>query len=204
MTLKIRVYTDYKSPYAFVANKWLFELEEDFDVELEWLPYTLRIAEYLGSMTDRDPHQWRRVRYAYMDARRFANDQGLTMKGPKRIYNAFLSSAGMIFAQRNGFFREYHDTVFRMFWSHELDLDVLQEMKDVITKVGGDAEAYEAYVNSTAPAEIDAITDEAEAMGVFGVPMMVLDGELFWGGDRIDQLRRRIREKLAAPAEAGA
>ena len=42
---RVRVYTDYKSPYALVANKRLFELEEDHGVELEWLPYTLRIAE---------------------------------------------------------------------------------------------------------------------------------------------------------------
>ncbi len=45
---RVRVYTDYKSPYAFVANKRLFELEENYGVELEWLPYTLRIAEFMG------------------------------------------------------------------------------------------------------------------------------------------------------------
>jgi 2-hydroxychromene-2-carboxylate isomerase len=45
---RVRVYTDYKSPYAFVANKRLFELEENHGVELEWLPYTLRIAEFMG------------------------------------------------------------------------------------------------------------------------------------------------------------
>jgi 2-hydroxychromene-2-carboxylate isomerase len=45
---RIRIYTDYKSPYAFVANKRLFELEEQYGVELEWLPYTLRIVEFMG------------------------------------------------------------------------------------------------------------------------------------------------------------
>ena len=35
---RVRVYTDYKSPYAFVANKRLFELEEKHGVELEWRP----------------------------------------------------------------------------------------------------------------------------------------------------------------------
>jgi 2-hydroxychromene-2-carboxylate isomerase len=30
---------------------------------------------------------------------------------------------------------------------------------------------------------------------VFGVPTFVLDGELFWGGDRIDLLRERLDEK---------
>ena len=116
MKKRVRVYTDYKSPYAYVANKALFKLERTHDVELEWLPYTLRIAEYLGSVEDRSPHDWRKVRYAYRDARRFANEQGLILKGPRRIYDGALSSAGMLFAQRGGFFRAYHDAVFERFW----------------------------------------------------------------------------------------
>jgi 2-hydroxychromene-2-carboxylate isomerase len=46
---RVRIYTDYKSPYAFVANRRLFELEERHGVELEWLPYTLRVSStYFG------------------------------------------------------------------------------------------------------------------------------------------------------------
>ena len=45
---RVRIYTDYKSPYAFVANKRLFELEDQLGVELEWLPYTLRVAEFMA------------------------------------------------------------------------------------------------------------------------------------------------------------
>ena len=69
---QVRVYTDYKSPYAFVANKAIFALEQEHGVELEWLPYTLRIPEFMGSVEARTPHFWRKVRYLYMDARRFA------------------------------------------------------------------------------------------------------------------------------------
>jgi len=47
---RVRIYTDYKSPYAYVANKRLFELEEKYGVELEWLPYTLRIPEFMGTV----------------------------------------------------------------------------------------------------------------------------------------------------------
>ncbi|PAY04589.1 disulfide bond formation protein DsbA [Bradyrhizobium sp. UFLA03-84] len=190
---RVRVYTDYKSPYAYVANKRLFELEETFGVELEWLPYTLRIPEFMGTVEGRTPHFWRKVRYSYMDARRFANAQELTMKGPRRIYDAFYSSAGMLFAQRHGLFRPYHDTVFRKFWNHELEIDELSEIAGVIAAIGGSTDAFEAYVNGPARAEHDRIIDEAEALGVFGVPSMLFNGELFWGGDRIDLLVERIR-----------
>ena len=128
-TPRVRVYTDYKSPYAFVANKRLFSLEATQGVELEWLPYTLRVAEFMGTVEERTPHFWRKVRYAYMDARRYANAQGLVMKGPRRIYDAFYSSVGMLFVQRHGFFRPYHDTVFRKFWSHELEIDDLGRVR---------------------------------------------------------------------------
>src|SRR5437588_408224 len=130
---------------------------------------------------------------AYMDARRYANAQGLTMKGPRRIYDAFHSSAGMLFAQRHGLFRPYHDTVFRRFWSHDLEIDELSDIAGVIASVGGSARDLETYVHGPARAEHDRIIDEAEALGVFGVPTMVFNGELFWGGDRIDLLIERIK-----------
>ncbi len=190
---RVRIYTDYKSPYAFVANRALFELEEKQGVELEWLPYTLRIVEFMGSVEERTPHFWRKVRYSYMDARRYANAQGLTIKGPRRIYDAFHASAGMLFAQRHGIFRRYHDTVFERFWKHDLELDELTEISGVIASLGGSARDFEAYVNGPARAEHDRIIDEAESIGVFGVPTMLFNGELFWGGDRIPLLIERIR-----------
>jgi 2-hydroxychromene-2-carboxylate isomerase len=192
-TPRVRIYTDYKSPYAYVANRRLFELEERYGVELEWLPYTLRIAEFMGKVEERTPHFWRKVRYAYMDARRYANAQGLTMKGPKRIYDAFYASAGMLFAQRHGLFRPYHETVFRRFWNHDLEIDDLSDIRGVIASVGGSADDFEAYVHGPARTEHDRIIDEAEALGVFGVPTMVFNGELFWGGDRIGMLIERIK-----------
>lgn len=189
---RVRIYTDYKSPYAFVANAALFALEKE-GVDLEWLPYTLRIAEFMGTVEERTPHFWRKVRYSYMDARRYANEQGLTLKGPRRIYDAFHSSAGMLFAKRHGFFCAYHDTVFRRFWNHELEVDNLSEIAAVIGELGGSVSAFEDYVKGPAREEHQRIIAEAEALGVFGVPTMIFNDELFWGGDRIPLLIERIR-----------
>jgi 2-hydroxychromene-2-carboxylate isomerase len=200
---RLRVYTDYKSPYAFVANKRLFELEDNLGVELEWLPYTLRIAEFMGTVEERTPHFWRKVRYAYMDARRYANAQGLTIKGPRRIYDAFYASAGMLFAQRHGLFRPYHDTVFRRFWNHDLEIDDISGVSGVIASVGGSAREFEIYAQGPARAEHDRIIDEAEALGVFGVPTMVFNGELFWGNDRIDLLTERIQNPESVATALG-
>jgi 2-hydroxychromene-2-carboxylate isomerase len=200
---RVRVYTDYKSPYAYVANAALFALEESEGVELEWLPYTLRIPEFMGTVEERTPHFWRKARYLYMDARRFANQQGLTIKGPRRIYDAFYSSAGMLFSQAHGLFRPYHDAVFRRFWNHEIELDDLAAITAIIAEFGGSTSDFKAYVDGPARAEHDRIIDAAEALGVFGVPTMVLNGELFWGGDRMPQLIERIRHPETAEIALG-
>jgi 2-hydroxychromene-2-carboxylate isomerase len=67
----IVVYSDYKSPYAFLAKDLVYDLEAQFEVQVEWLPYTLEIPSYLGSArldergeiieSARNAHQWRRV-----------------------------------------------------------------------------------------------------------------------------------------------
>ena len=73
----------------------------------------------------------------------------------------------------------------------------------MISSIGGSAEAFEAYVHGPARAEHDRIIDEAEALGVFGVPTMVFNDELFWGGDRIDMLIERIRNPESIAAALG-
>lgn len=190
----VTVYTDYKSPYAFVAKQPTYQLEQDFDIELDWLPYSLDIPDYLGSVEARSEHQWRRVRYSYMDARRFANKQRLVMKGPRRIYSGYYSSAGLLFAKKNGFFRPYNDLVFERFWQHELDIDVIDEIAGVIKSLGFDPDAFREYAQGPGQEEHAAVKQQAEERGVFGVPMFVFNEELFWGGDRLPLLSEKLQE----------
>jgi 2-hydroxychromene-2-carboxylate isomerase len=73
----------------------------------------------------------------------------------------------------------------------------------VIASVGGSPEEFKAYVAGPARAEHDEIIEEAEALGVFGGPTMVFNGELFWGGDRIDMLMERIKNPAGVAAALG-
>ena len=135
MTETIIIYTDYKSPYAYLAKDLAYQLERDLPVRLDWRPYILDIPSFLGSAQvdalgnvleeARNAHQWRRVRYSYMDCRRQARKRGLTIRGPQKIWNSTLAAAGMLFAQQAGdaVFRRYHDTVFERFWTRSLDIE---------------------------------------------------------------------------------
>ena len=50
-TNTIAVYTDYKSPYAFLAKDLSYELEHDLETRVDWLPGSHGSAEGEGEMT---------------------------------------------------------------------------------------------------------------------------------------------------------
>jgi 2-hydroxychromene-2-carboxylate isomerase len=196
----IVAYTDYKSPYAYLAKDLIYELERDFPVRIDWLPYTLDIPSFLGSArvdeqgntieSTRDPHQWRRVRYSYMDCRRQARKRGLTILGPRKIWDSSLAAIGMLWAKRQGpaIFRAYHDRVFERFWRRELDIENAEVIAATLAEGGADTADFATFLSGEGRAEHDAIRQRAEASGVFGVPTLVLDGELFWGREHLPDI----------------
>lgn len=194
MAAEVTLWSDYVSPYAFVAKAWAYGLEQNYDIALKWRPYTLDIASFQGSVAERDPHHWRRVRYAYMDARRFANKQGLTLMGPKKIYFARPINAGMLYAERHGAFRAYNDLAFDRFWRRAVDPENVEAVEALLAEAGAPA-GFAAFLAGEGGAEHDRLRGEAEASGIFGVPTFVFEGELFWGGDRVGLLRERLQEK---------
>lgn len=189
----LRIYIDYKSPYAYLAKDPAYDLEREFGVTFTWLPYVLYIPDFLGTVEGRNEHQWRRVRYSYLDARRLANRRGLTVRGPQKIFDSSLAAIGMLYAQRRGAFRKYNDLAFERFWKRELDIEDREAIRRVLEQSGAETAAFFDFAEGEGRRELDRINREAEALGVFGVPTFVIDGELFWGGDRIWM----VREKLA-------
>ncbi len=196
------VYSDYKSPYAYLAKDPAYELERSHGVRLDWRPYILDIPSYLGSAhvdeagrvieEDRNAHQWRRVRYSYMDCRREAAKRGLVIRGPQKIWDSSLAATGMLFAQtrEDAVFRRYHDAVFEQFWRRALDI----ENADVIAAILAEAGAGKGFQDwaSEGRAQVAAISRDAEAAGVFGVPSFILDGELFWGREHLPEIRAKL------------
>jgi 2-hydroxychromene-2-carboxylate isomerase len=204
-TRKLIVYSDYKSPYAYLAKDLAYELAASVPIPLDWRPYILDIPSYLGSAAvaadgtvleeSRNAHQWRRVRYSYMDCRREARKRGLTIRGTQKIWDSQLAAAGMVYALRDGdgVFRRYHDTVFARFWERALDIESVDAISGVLAEAG--ASPGFATVAEACLQEVSAISRAAEADGVFGVPTFVLDGELFWGREHLPEMRDRLQAR---------
>jgi 2-hydroxychromene-2-carboxylate isomerase len=197
---RIIAYTDYKSHYAYLAKDLTYELERDFPVRVEWRPYVLDIPSFLGSARvdaegrvleeERSAHQWRRVRYSYMDCRRQARKRGLVIRGTQKIWDTSLAAAGMLYAQRAGDteFRRYHDMVFERFWRRELDIEDAAVVAAVLTEAGADGDGFAAWAEA-GRRQVAEISRAAEEIGVFGVPSFVVDGELFWGREHLPDIR---------------
>jgi 2-hydroxychromene-2-carboxylate isomerase len=202
----ITVYVDYKSPYAYLAKDLVYELERDYPVGIDWLPYVLDIPSFLGSARadadgriveeQRNAHQWRRVRYSYMDCRRQARKRGLVIRGPQKIWDSTIASCGMLFAKRQGdaVLRRYHDIVFERFWKRELDIEDPEVIGAALVEVGAAIEGFRAYLAGEGRPELDHICRAAEAMGVFGVPTFVVEGEIFWGREHLPDIREQLSE----------
>jgi 2-hydroxychromene-2-carboxylate isomerase len=199
----ITVYTDYKSPYAFLAKDRICALARDTGAAVDWRPYVLNVPLYLGSATigpdgsvteaDRNPHQWRRIRYMFMDCRRQARKQGLILHSTRKIWDSASAAAGMLFAQQAGraVFDRYHDTVFQRFWARDLDIEDIDALGAILTEAGAEGAAFAAFLPDGL-ARVAAIGRAAEADGVFGVPTFVFRGEIFWGGEHLADLHAML------------
>ena len=202
MTKTVIAYTDYKSPYAFLAKNATYGLFDDFRAEIEWRPYTLDIPSYLGIAgvdesgnviaEERNAHQWRRVKYSYMDCRRRAERMGLTIRGPRHIFNSTVAHVGMLYAQRKRVFMDYHNAVFERFWKRELDIEDPQVIANVLKEVGADITGFEAFLDGQGVAELEHIMEDAHEQGVFGVPSFIVDGQLYWGVENLPLVREHL------------
>ena len=198
------VYTDFKSPYAYLAQAFIYDLADSTGAQIDWRPYTLDIPSYLGSAEldaeggvvggERSEHQWRRVRYSYMDCRRQANKQGLTILGTRKIWDSSLAAIGLLWAKRQGeaTLRGYANRTFERFWRRELDIENSAVVEAVLAEAGAETAGFQAYLSGEGRAEHDAVRAEAEAAGVFGVPSLIVDGELYWGREHIEDIRVRL------------
>jgi len=188
---EVKLYFDYKSPFTYVAMQPAFELGLRFAVDVRWIPFLLRIK----GPGQRSLYSDWKAKYSYMDARRAANRRGgLRILGPRKIYDSAPALVGGLYARRHGFFRPFTEAVFERFFRREVEIDVPSEVATLVDSLGGSGEEYLAFLDGEGARELDTSIEEAHADHVFGVPIFVFRGELFWGQDRMGWLEERLAE----------
>jgi 2-hydroxychromene-2-carboxylate isomerase len=187
---EVKMYSDYKSPFAYLAFDPGFELEQQYDVTVRWIPFQLRIK----GKGERSVYSEYKVRYSYMDARRWAKSRGLVIRGPRKIYDTTPALIGGLFAQARDKLLDYSRLVFERFFRGEFEADESGAVAALIEEVGLDASAYRVYLDGGGRQAYETAQAEAAADQIFGVPMFVFNHEPFWGHDRIPLLEERLTE----------
>ncbi|HEY6418170.1 MAG TPA: DsbA family protein [Candidatus Binataceae bacterium] len=188
---EIKLSFAYTSPYSYLAFAPACALERSHRVRVRFIPYGINIRKVYGDV-DRAEVDQRKVRYLYVDARRIAGERGIIIHPPKKIYSARLAFYGGLYADKHEQFREYSARVFERFWKRELEVDDRDAIAGIVAEVGLDRADFESYVDAAARGDLDACFAAANRDGVFGVPTFIVDGEPFWGEDRIDWVIRKL------------
>ena len=193
MSKTVDLWLDLRSPYSFLAKDPAYALEKELGATLRLRPFSLDID---GAYGISDPQQavrsLQRRKYLYADVRRFAGPRGIVIRGPQKVFDQRLVHLAWLYAERSGRARALLDLAYPRFFKRELDYEDRAAVMGLLTDAGADAAGFDAFAAGEGPAELKRHQQEAEQQGVFAVPTFVVDGELFWGQDRIDFVRAKL------------
>ena len=188
---EIKMYSDYKSPFAYLAFDPAFELENKYRVRMRWIPFQLRIK----GKGERSLYSEDKARYSYLDARRWATPRGLIIRGPQKVYDTTPALIGGLLAEKHGKFLEYSRKAYDLFFKREFEADQPEAVAKLIGSIGLSSDEYNEYLKGDGARDYERAQEEAAADHVFGVPLFIFDDEPFWGHDRIPVLEERLIER---------
>jgi 2-hydroxychromene-2-carboxylate isomerase len=197
MSSSIRFYFDYVCPWAYLASRQLPALARATGVDIELCPI-LRggVLRSVGT-PDRPAESMSAPRRALLarDLERWATRDGVVLRFPEQHPRRTVLALRATLA--TGDVERAMPALFEAYWRDGADLEDEAVVGRTLDALGLDgAEAVRRAATDEFRSELRRRTDAAVAAGVFGVPTFVVSGprgeELFWGRDRVDQVRRSL------------
>lgn len=199
MTKQVEFFFDFGSPYSYLAYKELPRVAQRTGATIVWRPILLGgVFKATGNHSPADvpaKGNWSRT-----DTQRWARRYGVPfMQNPHFPVNTLMLMRGATGFQRQDetAFQRYLDAIFSAMWEQGRNLNDPAEIGAVLARAGFDPQAALALVDDAEVKQaLKRATEEAVARGIFGAPSFIVDGELFWGNDRL----LFVEEALGAPA----
>lgn len=199
----LRFFFDYVSPYAYLAWTQLPALAERQGRPLELVP--VLFAGLLNALGTTGPAEVPRKRlYIYKHTTRLGHDLGVPFAvPPAHPFNPLLAlrvTAAVHDAEAR---RQLVSALYAAAWGGGEGVEGPERVGAAVASAGLDAQALLAAAQTQAVKdELRRNTEELLALGGFGVPSVLADGELFFGVDSLGHLERFLRgEDSLTPAE---
>jgi 2-hydroxychromene-2-carboxylate isomerase len=197
MSRQTDYYFSLQSPWAYIGHKPFREVVTTYGLTINYKPVVLiELFNETGGLPLAKRHPVRQ-RYRLVDLQRWRAKRGLDfhLKPTHWPFNARLADGLVIAAIEAGHDPEpYLQLAYPAVWERQLDLTD----PAVLTKLADDAglpgkQLLEHAGSDAIGAIYDQNRQDALAADVFGSPAYVLDGEVFWGQDRIDLLADALK-----------
>ncbi len=194
MAKTVEFYFDYASPYAYVANE---VLEKKLPgAEIIYKPTYLRGLEMFRETI---PFTTRKVVYLSKDLARITSRERIPHRQPSVFpVNGIHGLRGALWCQENApeMFLAYHQAVFRATWAEDQNVSDKSVIVEIAAGLKIDTDAFVSGIgDSRLKEQLKENTAAAEARDIFGVPSFIVDGELYWGHDRMDYVREALEDR---------
>ena len=198
-------YFDFSSTNSYFAAFMLPEICARYDARVNWMP-THSAALFRGTGFDVMAMTPRKARYLWRDHARYAELTGLPFKRPSRFpiktssaLRAVLAAGQATQSDDSGAAREQAQraiaqAIMRAYWERDEDISDRGVLAAIAAGAGFDGAALMQIADATAARDaLAAITEQAAARGVFGLPTFFVGDEMFWGKDRLDFVERSLK-----------
>jgi 2-hydroxychromene-2-carboxylate isomerase len=184
----IAFWYEFSSPYSFLAAERIDALARERGIGVAWKPFLLgAIFKDQGPTPNlRSPQ---RAAYMWRDCQRWCDRLGLPFVVPDPFPQYGLFASRVAVAIPDDVRPAFSRSVYRSFFCAGQRLDSEETVTEALRQTEADLET------ALATAQTDLVkhalrkqTEEAQAKGIFGAPMLETpDGEFFWGNDRIEE-----------------
>ncbi len=193
MTQPIDFYFDFSSPYGYFAAAKIDALAAKYDRATIWRPILLGAV---FKITGQQPLTTIPMKgsYAQHDLLRSARWFSVPFKFPGKFPVATTAACRAFYWLNDRdppAARTLAQALYRAYFAEDRDISNPEITANVAAKLGHDKDAVIQAVNDAAVKErLKTEIDAAIERGVFGSPYIIVDGEPFWGSDRLDQIEQ--------------
>lgn len=198
MTKKVEFLFDFGSPNAYLSWKVVPEIEKRTGTTFQYVPVLLggifkatnNVSPVIANRGIRNKNE-----YQFLEIERFVKKHGLTKFkfNPHFPVNTLQIMRGAIAAEMENILPKYMDAVMAAMWEDGKKMDDPDVIKAVLDAAGIDGAHILARTGEAdVKAKLVANTEEAVDRGAFGIPTFYVDGDIYFGKDRLRDVEEAI------------